>query len=143
MASLGAIAWHYSERAVSVMRKPRILLVEDTPDTPEFMQLLLESSGFVVVSREDGAEALSFLSQDKPDIILTDLMMPNVSGIELIEEVRSNSVLSNIPIIAMTAFSSGPIAKAMEAGANAIVKKPGGIETLVSTVRQLLPAGPV
>jgi len=122
------------------MRKILILLVEDTPDTRAFMQLLLESEGFEVVCKEDGAEALSFLCKDRPDIILTDLMMPNVSGIELIERVRANSDLSYLPIIAMTAFNSGPIAKAKEAGANIVVKKPVGIEALVSNVRQLLPA---
>src|SRR5882724_6407338 len=122
------------------MRKIFILLVEDTPDTRAFMQFILESAGFEVVCKEDGAEALSFLCKDRPDIILTDLMMPNVSGIELIERVRANSDLSYLPIIAMTAFNSGPIAKAKEAGANIVVKKPVGIEALVSNVRQLLPA---
>jgi len=122
------------------MKKVAILLVEDYPDTRALMQLLLESAGFAVTAKEDGADALEFLAQSIPDLILTDLMMPRVSGIELIQRVRSNADISNVPIIAMTAYSSGPIAKAKEAGANAILKKPLDIETIASTIRQLVPA---
>ena len=122
------------------MDKLAILLVEDYPDTRALMQMLLESAGFAVTAKEDGADALEFLAQSIPDLILTDLMMPRVSGLELIQRVRSNTELANMPIIAMTAYSSGPIAMAKEAGANAILKKPLDIDTISATIKQLMPA---
>jgi len=122
------------------MEKVAILLVEDYPDTRALMQLLLESAGYAVTAKEDGADALEFLSQSIPDLILTDLMMPRVSGIELIQHVRSKQELAAMPIIAMTAYSSGPIEKAKEAGANAILKKPLDLETISSTIERLVSA---
>jgi len=120
------------------MNRISILLVEDYADTRAFIQLMLEDAGFDVITKEDGAEALEFLAQTRPSIVLTDLMMPNVSGLELIERMRNKAELADIPIIAMTAYGSGPIREAKQAGANAILRKPASSELIASTVRQLL-----
>jgi len=122
------------------MRQVAILLVEDYPDTRALMQLILESAGYTVTAKENGADALEFLAQSIPDLIMTDLMMPRVSGIELIKHVKSKAELAGTPIIAMTAYSSGPVAKAKEAGADAILNKPLDIETISSTIKRLIPA---
>jgi CheY-like chemotaxis protein len=122
------------------MKQVSILLVEDYPDTRALMQMLLESAGYAVTAKEDGAEALESLAESVPDLILTDLMMPRVSGIELIQRVRSNSKFAGTPIIAMTAYSSGPVDQAKAAGANAILKKPIDIETMSSTIKSVIPA---
>ena len=118
--------------------KPSILLVEDYPDTRTMLQLLLESAGFAVVAKHDGAEALEFLSNAIPDVILTDLMMPNVSGIELIQRVRANAMMAHVPIIAMTAYSSGPAEEARKAGAVAVLNKPVSFEKMSSAINDAL-----
>jgi len=121
------------------MKKISILVVEDYSDLRSLIQIFLEQIGFAVVAKENGAEALTYLNEQRPDLILTDLMMPDVSGIELIEKVRANHQLLNIPIIAMTACDREPIKKAKEAGANRVLEKPLNPEAIVSTLRELLP----
>ena len=86
-----------------------------------------------MVCKRDGAAALSFLNHGKPDIIVTDLMMPDISGIEFIEQVLALAQFSRIPITAMTAYSGGPVTKAIETGANAIANKLSGIDKLVNS----------
>ncbi|HZS45792.1 MAG TPA: response regulator [Blastocatellia bacterium] len=120
------------------MNKISILLVEDYPDTCALLQMFLENAGFFVTPAGDGAEALELLGQNKPDLVVTDLMMPRVSGVELIQYIRANKELSVIPVIAMTAYSSGPVKQAREAGANCVLRKPLDAEVLTSTVRELV-----
>lgn len=121
------------------MAKATLLIAEDNPDTRSLLRWLLESEGFDVTTAEDGAAALKFLDLTQPDVILTDLMMPQVDGIELIRRVRGSSDLANIPIVALTAYGSNYIAQAKNAGANATLRKPEDLDQLVDTINQFIP----
>jgi len=122
----------------SYMKKVSLLLAEDNADMRSLLKWLLENEGFDVTTAEDGAVALEFLSQLHPDLILTDLMMPEVDGVELIKSIRSNREFASTPIVAMTAYGSGYISLASEAGATASIRKPEDLDNLVTTINRLL-----
>ncbi|HZS47646.1 MAG TPA: response regulator [Blastocatellia bacterium] len=122
------------------MAKSSLLIVEDNPDMLDLMRLILECTDFDVLTADDGAQAVMVLDQFRPDAIITDLMMPNVTGVELIEFVRGSKQLSDIPIVAISANNSGPLKKAQEVGANAILKKPLNYDALLETINQIVPS---
>lgn len=103
---------------------------------------LLAFEGFETEGACDGAEGVERARANVPDLILTDLMMPLMTGAELIECVRSEAFGERIPIIAMTAAGSGDAKRAMAAGATAFVLKPLEFETLVALCHALLSERP-
>jgi len=121
-----------------------VLLAEDDLDTQFLIQTMLELAGFTVTTANNGAEALDLLQRIRPDVILTDLMMPRLSGIQLITQLRS-SVLRVIPIVAMTAHGIlEPIADAQAAGADVVLRKPLNFDQLIATLTncaRLTPCG--
>jgi len=120
------------------MKKASLLLAEDNPDMRSLLKWLLESEGFSVIAAEDGKNALQVLDQIRPDVILTDLMMPGMDGVELIKRIRKISDLADTPIIAMTAYGTGYMTLANSAGANAAVRKPEDLDSLVNTINVVL-----
>jgi len=101
----------------------RILIVEDHADSAEFLRLLLEPEGYVVEVAVSGTEARSHMTASKPDIILMDLMLPDVEGLDLLRELRSLSPESCI--IVVSGYGSISVAvDAMENGALSFIEKP-------------------
>jgi CheY-like chemotaxis protein len=121
------------------MKKARILLAEDSTDTRLLLHYVLEWEGFEVTGVEDGAAALKSLAEGQPDLLLTDLMMPQVDGLELIRRVRAQEALADLPIVAMSADRSHHLEQASATGATAIITKPLDVDHLVDTIIQLLP----
>ena len=118
---------------------PKILVAEDTQDTREMFKWLLEQEGYQVIVAEDGKQALDLASQNPPDLLLTDLMMPVKSGVELIKDIRSSGgSLAMIPIIAISAYGLEELHQAMVAGASVILRKPNDLDSITDTVRNLL-----
>jgi len=122
------------------MAKSSLLVVEDNPDILDLLRLILECTDYKVFTADDGAQAVMALDQFRPDAIITDLMMPNVTGVELIEFVRGSRELSDIPIVAISANNSGPLKRAKEVGATAVLKKPLNYDVLLETINQIVPA---
>ena len=117
---------------------PKILLVEDNRELRIFMYNSLIDT-YHVVEAEDGVEALEKIRSEMPDIIVTDLMMPRMDGIELIDKVRHDFTMSHIPIIMLTArHSPDDRVKAMEYGADGYITKPFSIELLLARIDNLL-----
>jgi len=116
----------------------KILLVEDNRELRLFVyNSLIEN--YRVVEAEDGVEALEVIRRELPDIVVTDLMMPNMDGIELIDRVRHDFSISHIPIIMLTAkHSTDERIKAMEYGADGYITKPFSIELLLARIDNLL-----
>jgi CheY-like chemotaxis protein len=81
----------------------QILVVEDSAEVSEALVLLLEEHGYRVSSVSNGAEAIELLRTEKPQVVFVDLVMPVVSGLELIETMRMDEALASIPVVAMTA----------------------------------------
>ena len=113
-------------------RKFVILVVEDDDDTREQVSDLLTGEGYQVVPVADGGKALAVLAQLKPDLILLDLMLPVVSGWEVLAELTANPALGTIPVVVMSAFVDQALP-----GVACALRKPLGVDELRSVVRRV------
>ena len=117
----------------------KILVVEDTIDLRNNIIEVLTMEGYEVSGAVNGKEGLTLLKKMKPDLIITDLLMPKINGFDLIKQVRENTKWKNVPILvfsAMPAQENGE--KILELGANAYLKKPSTLEVLVEVVNKLI-----
>ena len=118
------------------MTTPTVLLVEDEDSFVEALTLGLNREGFRVVVAQDGATALELFSEVKPDVILLDLMLPRISGIDVCREIRKQST---VPIIMVTAKSAEiDMVVGLEVGADDYITKPYRIREVVARLRALL-----
>jgi len=115
-----------------------ILVVEDNPAAREMVSHILSAEGFLIMKAEDGQQALDLVKDRLPDLIITDIQMPNVDGIEMIKRMRERPGSKAVPIVVMSAFSSRATQKALDAGANQSEPKPMQVESLLRVVRKLL-----
>jgi len=120
------------------MATAHILVIEDDPGTQLILEHLLQEAGFKVIIAEHGIAALETLQTIKPDLILTDLMMPKLGGIGLIQRIRRMEGLAGVPIIALTGYGDSLSAAVMAAGATLLLRKPEDMPDLVETINQLL-----
>jgi two-component system chemotaxis response regulator CheY len=115
-----------------------ILVVEDTVDTRELLHLYLTKEGFTVVLAADGGEGLYRVKSDRPDLIITDINMPNLSGIDMVKQLREEPECAKTPIIALTAYGKDFSEEAIKAGATGTMQKPFEFDALIAQVRSLL-----
>ena len=120
------------------MYKATVLIIEDNRDILNTVRALLEKDGYEVVGAEDCSTAFNYLAQHRPDVILTDLMIPEVTGLEFIHQVKRISRIDRIPIIAMSAYDRTYLAAAIGAGAVSALHKPEDMDILVETVNEVL-----
>jgi len=118
------------------MSKLLTLLVEDTPTHQRIISSYLEREGFIVYTVDSCATALRFLTQFKPDILITNLNLPEMTGIELIQRIRGVKQLTDIPIVAINNSKDIHRSDAMKAGATAILRKPIDLAQLMKTLIQ-------
>lgn len=114
----------------------QILLVEDEPGIRLVFSMILEEEGYKVTEASDGREALRCLEELQPDLVITDYMMPYLTGVQLIEAIRGLPKLPNIPILLMSAALPGRIDP--ESLNVAFLHKPAEIGQLLAVVRELL-----
>jgi two-component system alkaline phosphatase synthesis response regulator PhoP len=100
-----------------------VLIVDDDEELLERITNCLSTEGFRVAQASDGIDAVSYLYANRPHVILIDLMMPRMSGVELIEQIRSEPSLAGVAIIAMSGMRD-MLARAREAGADEVLHKP-------------------
>jgi two-component system chemotaxis response regulator CheY len=118
----------------------KILIIDDNPDTRDLTHLHLTTEGFVVVVASDGREGLYMAVAEQPDLIITDISMPGVNGIELVKQLGAQPELDNVPILVLTAFGDEEMNKAIRAGAHRAMSKPVHLDSLMDEVRLLLTA---
>ncbi|HKG23797.1 MAG TPA: response regulator [Blastocatellia bacterium] len=116
----------------------KILVVEDNLDMRELLHLYLKREGFTVLTAADGREGLYLTTSERPDLIITDINMPNLDGIEMMKQIRSHPELADISIIVLTAFGFVERNNAIRAGANRAVDKPADFDFLIANVKELL-----
>lgn len=117
-----------------------ILIAEDSITVRNMLRNILENAGFVVKSAVDGQDALEFLNKETFDLVVSDVEMPRMNGFELTRSIKNNPVLSEIPVVLVTALeSSEDKQKGLEAGANAYIVK-GSFEksNLIETINRLI-----
>mgnify|MGYP002777014927 CR=1 FL=1 len=126
-----------SSSAPSVVPVKQILLVDDTPSSLHLIEDALQRQGYQVAIAQSGQEALTRITTALPDLILLDVVMPEMDGYEVTRQIHQNSALPFIPIVLITAYDYS-IVDVFEAGAIDIIEKSGRLEELVARVESLL-----
>jgi len=120
-----------------------ILVVDDYPDALQVWDLYLQASGFGVLTADDGAAGLALATTELPDLIVLDLEMPRLSGVEVARALNANESTRNIPKIAVTGYSlPRQLDEARRAGFDAVLVKPCDPDDLLATIHRLLEDGP-
>ena len=123
----------------SAMTK-RVLIVEDNDLNMKLFHDLLEAHGYDILQTKDGLEALQLAREHHPDLILMDIQLPEVSGLEVTKWIKEDDDLKAIPIVAVTAFAmKGDEEKIREGGCEAYIAKPISIAHFLETVKRFLP----
>lgn len=121
------------------MPPPTVLVVEDDPVILRLLEVNFELEGFTVLLAHDGAEGIEVARAQKPDLVITDIMMPRTSGLELVTALKADDATRSIPIILLSAKAQTQDLKVgMDAGADDYVTKPFEPLDLVDRVNALL-----
>src|SRR5690606_20194568 len=131
-----------NETADAPSSKPFILVAEDNRDSRDSLKALLEAYGFDVVVAENGEEAVDRAIGSEPDLVLMDVMMPRVDGIEATRRLRESREFRQVPILALSAMV-GSKELALDAGCDDYLTKPIDIPALVASIRGWLDRGHV
>ena len=125
------------------MTAKTILYVEDNEVNRRLVQDLLSPTTYRLLEAIDGESGMAMARTEHPDLILMDVQLPKVSGIEATRTLRREPATANTPIIAITSFAlAGDEEKALAAGATAYMAKPYSPRDLLELIRRLLPEGP-
>ncbi len=112
----------------------RILVVDDSADNLFLLQAILESSGYEVDLAENGSSALSKIFASPPDLVLLDMMMPQMNGFEVTQRLRQHNQLSSLPVILITAYGEELAQEVLKVGANDWMVKPVDFDELLQKV---------
>ncbi|MEQ1631457.1 MAG: response regulator transcription factor [Planctomycetota bacterium] len=126
------------------MSKPKILVIEDESDILEVIQYNLEREGHKVIACRNGEQGLSRIRTDNPDLVILDLMLPGLDGVEVCRQVKSDPVTRAIPVIMVTAKAEeSDIVLGLGIGADDYIAKPFSPKELVARVKVVLRRGPL
>ena len=124
------------------MVKTRVLIVDDEPNIRDLLATSLRFAGYEIQTAANGAQAVSAVTESEPDIILLDVMLPDVSGFDILQRVRGHAALKHIPIIMLTGKATREdVMFALSAGANGYITKPFEFESLTTSIRAVLGLG--
>jgi CheY-like chemotaxis protein len=119
--------------------KPVVLVVDDNHDTRQVIRWMLEQWGYHVLEAGDGQEAIKVVTENHPDVVLMDLAMPIIDGFEAIRSIREQPGLSNLPVIAVTAFDKTDFRdRARSVEVNQYLSKPIDFRRLRILVKKLI-----
>lgn len=116
-----------------------VLIIEDEPEAAEMFAEMMRVNGFQVIKMFPSAPAIPIIVQEKPDLIILDIMLPDISGLEVLRDMRREPTLASIPVIVVSAKSiSGDIKTGLEAGASVYLSKPVGFLDLKQAVEKVM-----
>jgi CheY-like chemotaxis protein len=120
-----------------------ILVVEDVPNVLDLIEVTLTFKGYPVVTATNGEEALEKIAEERPALVITDILMPHMDGFALVHELRKNPETSDIPVIFLSATYVAPEDRkfALELGAVRFIEKPVDTEEFLLTVAEILTQG--
>ena len=114
----------------------KVLVIEDDPDVRELERLALTCGGHDVVMAANGREGLRSLEQERPCIILLDLMMPVMDGLTFLVERQRRGIATDVPVVCVSAGGTEMLSHALRLGANECLHKPMGVDELCAKVSQ-------
>lgn len=124
-------------------KQKTVMIIEDEADAAELFSEMMRINGFRVIKMFSSAPAIPIIAQEKPDVILLDVMMPDISGLEVLRYIRREPDLASIPVIILSAKSMpGDIKIGLEAGASMYLTKPVGFQDLKQAVAKVLHESP-
>ena len=119
----------------------RVLLAEDEPNIVESLTFLLDRAGFEVTVETDGRQALNAALDDAPDVLILDVMLPELDGYEVLRRLRSDRRTSELPVVMLTAKGQREDREtALECGADLFITKPFANAEIIAAVNQLVRA---
>ncbi len=124
----------------TLLNKDRILVVDDVVDNIFLLRTVLEEEGYQVEAAQDGRSALRMVEVAPPDLVLLDVMMPEMSGFEVTQKLRQNPQLPFIPVLLITGHDEPTAAEGFDVGADGFIRKPVDFDELLERVRAMLPA---
>lgn len=121
----------------------KVLVVEDNELNMKLFHDLLEAHGILVIQARDGRHVLDLVRAEKPDLILMDIQLPEISGLDITARLKADNELKSIPVIAVTAFAmKGDEQKIREGGCEDYISKPISVVKFMETVQKYLPVVP-
>ena len=127
---------HIQEKQVM---KEKILIVEDNPLNMRLLEIVLRAENYILLEATDGEEALDVAVREQPDLIIMDIQLPKVNGLEVTRKLRETPAFSHTPIIGVTAYAmKGDKEKVIEAGCDAYLSKPIHTRELSGMVAEML-----
>jgi len=125
------------------MNQKTVLIIEDEEDAAELFAEMRRVSGFHVRKTSTSTPALSMMTAEKPDVVILDIMMPEISGLDILRQMRRDPALANIPVVIVSATTMpADIKNGMEAGASIYLTKPVGFLELKEAVVRALGSQP-
>ncbi len=117
----------------------RVLVVDDTEANIHLMRFILKENGFEVIEARSGTEGVKLAVQEKPDLILMDIQLPDIDGLEVTKRIRASEADGNIPIIALTSYAMpGDRERIMAAGCTGYISKPIDVKTFIKEIEKCL-----
>ncbi|MCW2315477.1 two-component system, cell cycle response regulator DivK [Rhodoblastus acidophilus] len=121
----------------------KVLIVEDNELNMKLFNDLLEAHGYATLQTKNGVEAVSLARSHRPDLILMDIQLPEVSGLQVTQWLKDDPTLAEIPVVAITAFAmKGDEEKILQGGCEAYLSKPISVVKFLETVRRFLGDAP-
>jgi two-component system cell cycle response regulator DivK len=131
------LPYHYDTRRETEMK--RILVIEDNEANMYLIKFMLEKSGYDVIEAREGTVGVEMAVKEKPDLILMDIQLPDIDGLEATKRIRASGADSEIPIIALTSFAmAGDRERALAAGCTGYIEKPINPETFMAEIEKYL-----
>ncbi|MFM8375973.1 MAG: response regulator [Phenylobacterium sp.] len=117
----------------------KVLIVEDNELNMKLFHDLLDAQGYETLQTREGLEALSLAREARPDLILMDIQLPEISGLEVTKWLKEDDELASIPVVAVTAFAmKGDEERIRQGGCEAYISKPISVSGFLDTIRRLL-----
>jgi len=119
--------------------KEKILIVEDSPQNMRLLEMVLGAKGYTLLEATDGEEGLDMAMREQPDLIIMDIQLPKMDGLEVTRKLRETPAFSHTPIIGITAYAmKGDRERVIESGCDAYLSKPISTRELPEVIAQML-----